>query len=163
MERFKSYLLDPCPQNRPSAKELAAMELQYPWFVAPRAVRSVLQGRIAPQLVVSMQMGKCSSLLMKKIEPQEFVPTPKIDVIGKFLEKGDYRIIPRDDTPDYHADSEPSPLSADDSVTEDLAAIFLSQGLNEQAKASYRKLSLLYPEKSAYFAEIIANIENNKN
>ena len=48
----------------------------------------------------------------------------------------------------------------DDMVSEELAEIYLAQGLNDMAKETYRKLSLLNPEKSIYFAELISKIEN---
>lgn len=47
----------------------------------------------------------------------------------------------------------------DELVSEELAEIYLAQGLKEEAKAIYRKLSLLNPEKSIYFAELIAKLE----
>ena len=48
----------------------------------------------------------------------------------------------------------------DDLVTEDLAEIYLAQGLCDEAIAIYRKLSLLNPEKSVYFASLIDKIAN---
>ena len=50
----------------------------------------------------------------------------------------------------------------DDLVSEDLAEVYLIQGLNTQAIEIYRKLSLLNPEKSVYFAEKIEQITRNK-
>ena len=44
--------------------------------------------------------------------------------------------------------------------TETLAQIYLEQGYPEQAKRIYSKLLLAYPEKNAYFAALIAKIEN---
>ncbi|GHV00036.1 hypothetical protein FACS1894159_05070 [Bacteroidia bacterium] len=49
-----------------------------------------------------------------------------------------------------------------DSISEELAEIFLAQGFTRQALGIYRKLSLLYPEKSVYFAEIIDRIKKHK-
>ena len=49
----------------------------------------------------------------------------------------------------------------DDVVSEELAEVYLQQGLKAQAKETYRKLSLLNPEKSVYFAERFEKIESN--
>lgn len=51
------------------------------------------------------------------------------------------------------------PVEDDEFVTEELAQIYLDQELFDQAKAIYSRLSLLNPEKSIYFAEIINRIE----
>lgn len=43
--------------------------------------------------------------------------------------------------------------------TETLARIFAEQGRNEEAKRIYSKLLLKFPEKNAYFAALIENLE----
>ncbi len=50
----------------------------------------------------------------------------------------------------------------DDLVTEELAEIYIAQGLIEEGKSIYIKLSLLNSEKSVYFAELIENIDKNQ-
>ena len=49
----------------------------------------------------------------------------------------------------------------DDLVTEELADIYRQQGLNDEARAIYRKLSLRNPEKSVYFAELIDELTSD--
>ena len=49
----------------------------------------------------------------------------------------------------------------DDCVSEELAEVYLAQGLKDMAKETYRKLSLVNPEKSIYFAGLIEKIDSN--
>lgn len=44
-------------------------------------------------------------------------------------------------------------------LTESMAEVLLQQGKTDQAKAVYQKLSLLYPEKSSYFASKIDSLQ----
>lgn len=48
-------------------------------------------------------------------------------------------------------------------VSESLAAILAKQGKTEKAREMYQKLSLKYPQKSAYFASQIENLKREEN
>ncbi len=48
-------------------------------------------------------------------------------------------------------------------VSETLAKIYTEQGLYDKALDTYQKLSLKYPEKSAYFADLIAELKEKLN
>lgn len=50
----------------------------------------------------------------------------------------------------------------DDFCTETLARIYEEQGYYEQAKSIYSKLLLNFPEKNAYFASLIENLEKQE-
>ena len=56
---------------------------------------------------------------------------------------------------------EPEAAGMGDFCTETLARIYLEQGYFAEAKTIYSKLSLRYPEKSVYFAALIAEIDKN--
>ncbi len=82
------------------------------------------------------------------------------ELIEKFLQKGEHRIIPDDTTHDGDEAERSGRFDlSDDFISEELAEIYLAQGLNRQAKKIYKRLSLLNPEKSIYFAEIIERMD----
>jgi len=81
------------------------------------------------------------------------------DVIDRFLLTEDLRIVAEEGEPEGDLRLEADLSEEDEVVSEELAEIYLAQGLKEEAKAIYRKLSLLNPEKSIYFAELIAKLE----
>lgn len=92
-------------------------------------------------------------------------PKPKINreeainVIDSFL-KNEQSIVPKRAeffTPQKAAKQ--SLVDQDDIVSETLAQIYAAQGNWPKARATYEKLGLLYPEKSAYFAARFENLK----
>ena len=83
------------------------------------------------------------------------------DIIDRFLRSEPHRIVAEEGEPDGEIVTEAELDDEDDFVSEELAEVYLKQGLKAEAKETYRKLSLLNPEKSVYFAEIISNIDSN--
>ncbi len=59
---------------------------------------------------------------------------------------------------DTEVENKPYTHTKNDFVTETLAKIFIKQSMYKEAIASYKKLSLKYPEKNAYFASRIKEI-----
>ncbi|MFI3259874.1 MAG: hypothetical protein R3Y16_07250 [Rikenellaceae bacterium] len=91
------------------------------------------------------------------------------DLIDRFLELKDLRIVvdedvepladldplaPLDDEPSCDTVSKIDPLA-----TEELAKIYINQGLYSEAKDIYTNLFLLYSEKITYFATQIGKLE----
>jgi uncharacterized protein (DUF2164 family) len=76
------------------------------------------------------------------------------------LKRDDYRIVAEEGSADDLSRVEFD--DDEDMVSEELAEIYLNQGLYDDAINTYRKLSLLNSEKSIYFAELIAQIEEKK-
>ena len=87
-------------------------------------------------------------------------PDVVFEVIDRFLASECGRIVPREGIPEGDI-AAGSAVIDEELATEELAEIYLAQGLNDRARAIYAKLSLLYPEKSVYFATIIARIDGN--
>ena len=82
-------------------------------------------------------------------------------LIDSFIESGgEHKITAHDDTPDLNINDFSGNQPVDNEIaSEELAEIYRKQGLNEQAIAIYRKLILLNPKKSVYFAEIISQLD----
>lgn len=94
--------------------------------------------------------------------PAESVPHKgKNDLIDKFLEESP-KIKPDPEKGEDVTDrSEPFAKAGDNLMTETLARIYAKQGLYKKAIYAYEKLSLKYPEKSAYFATQINRIKSH--
>lgn len=85
-------------------------------------------------------------------------------VIDEFLENmgAGERIVPPPIGTEMYTEEDISAASIaeDDGIaTETLAEIYLAQGLPDRAIEIYSKLSLKYPEKSVYFADLIARVQ----
>jgi len=94
----------------------------------------------------------------EKIKPEK-VP----DLIDKFIREEPRISKPRRDFFNPTDMAENSSVDKEDIVSETLAKIYISQGLYHKALKIYQKLYLLIPEKNAYFAAQIENLENKIN
>lgn len=82
------------------------------------------------------------------------------DLIESFL-KNPPRMVPRLDLNDTRGDiSTDSVVDSEGIYTETMAVIYEQQGLYQKSIEIYNKLILKYPEKSAYFATRIKELEN---
>ena len=98
---------------------------------------------------------------VKKIDIERLTALTSEDIIDRFLRSDNHRIVASDSEEVNDIVIEAELGDDDDMVSEELAEVYLAQGLNDMAIATYRKLSLLNPEKSIYFAGLIEKIESN--
>ena len=101
-----------------------------------------------------------SSLELCSIDVDSLATVTSNQLIDRFLKAGDYRIVAEQGDDAESITTEAEFDEEDDLVSEEIAEIYAAQGLNSQAIAIYRKLSLLNPKKSAYFADQIEKLKN---
>lgn len=145
--------------ERPSVAELDALVARYPWFAPLRLLRGVLAGRPDPRLRITAPWRAESALLAPEVEGERLWEVTPGEIIDRFLGEEDLRIVARDEGPEEEVVTSAELDDDDCLVSEELAAIYRAQGLDDRAEAIYRKLSLLNPEKSVYFAELIAGLK----
>ena len=100
-------------------------------------------------------------LEIKAIDIERLTFLSSDDIIDRFLRAEPRRIVAEEGDVEQEIVTSADIDDEEDMVSEELAEVYLAQGLKDMAKETYRKLSLLNPEKSIYFAQIIANIDSN--
>jgi hypothetical protein len=143
-----------------SGTELAAAAERYAWFLPARIARARAADESDPLWEAVAPWRAQSSLATEAPEADAFTAFAADDIIERFLGEEDLRIVADEGAPDGEVRTAAELDDEDELVSEELAEIYLAQGLREQAAAIYRKLSLLNPEKSVYFAELIRKTEN---
>ena len=157
----KAYFTDSTAAGRPSAAEADALVARYPWFVPARILCGVVTGVPDAQAALMAPWRMESSLLRPSVDAAALTQLSSEEIIDRFLREEDLRIVAGEGGPDGEVTTEAALDDDDELVSEELAEIYLAQGLRDRAVAIYRKLSLLNPEKSVYFAELIGKMENN--
>lgn len=149
------------PTATPPVAELDALIARYEWFAPLRIVRERVVGAADSRLCVVAPWRTESSLCGTRIDAAAFLVRTSDDIIDRFLCEKDLRIVADEGEAANDILTEAQLDDEDEVVSEQLAEIYLAQGLRDRAVAIYRKLSLLNSEKSSYFAELIDRIENN--
>ncbi|WP_295936722.1 hypothetical protein [uncultured Alistipes sp.] len=161
MTDLMRYIASPCTADMPSVEELTHLAERYEWFDLPRILREKAGGDKDPRLAITAPWRAQSALYCAPIDPGAVRRLSSDDIIDRFLKEEDLRIVAVDGEPEEEILTQPELDEDDEVVSEELAEIYLAQGLRDRTIAIYRKLSLLNPEKSVYFAELIAKLENN--
>lgn len=162
MEQFKQHIASGCHTELPT--ELLNLIIErYEWFTVARVVRKHSTSEEDSRMDVATIGRHLPILAHRDIDLEKLLATPLAeDLIDKFLQLDNYRIIADEgeaSVSDAEIRTEAELDDEDDIVSEELAEVYLAQGLKSEAIAIYRKLSLLNPKKSIYFAELIKQIE----
>ncbi len=124
----------------------------------PEAGDAAADGSVVAKVIG--ELIRKPSVEQKEIDIELLTLVTSSDIIDKFLRAETHRIVAEEGEPDSEITTEAEFSDEDDMVSEELAEVYLQQGLKDMAIETYRKLSLLNPEKSIYFAELISKIEN---
>ncbi len=151
------------PETEPDEAALDALVRRYEWFGPARVLRERSTGRSDARWALLAPWRAESSLRAEPIDASALLSVSSDELIDRFLEASDLRIVAGEGEPVEEVRIAPDLSDNEELVSESLAEIYLAQGLFDKATAIYRKLSLLNPEKSVYFAELIDKIEKRKN
>ena len=161
MESFKHYIAT-LGKAEIAPETLDAIVERYGWFTAARAARAHRNGQSDSVLNLSLIGRTLPPMAHQCVDIERLLSLSQEQIIEKFLHLDNYRIVADENQTseeDNEIRTEADFDEDDDLVTEELAEVYLSQGLKSEAIAIYRKLSLLNPKKSIYFAELIEQIE----
>ena len=141
-----------------SSNDIEQIVARYPWWSAARLRLYRTKGNncdARTRLIASLH--PLGAINKEPIDIEKLTFLSNDDRIDKFLHRDSYRIVAEDG--DAEDISEVEIDDEEEMVSEELAEIYLNQGLYDEAIDTYRKLSLLNSEKSIYFAGLIAKIE----
>ena len=161
MADLKAYFAAPRSAERPSATEAEVLVRSCPWFIPGRILLGIVTGEEDPRVALMAPWRAESSLCMPAVDASALERLSSDEIIDRFLQEDNLRIVAQEGEPEEEVLIRPELDADDEVVSEELAEIYLAQGLRDRAVAIYRKLSLLNPEKSVYFAELIGKIDNN--
>jgi len=107
--------------------------------------------------------AKAASQIPITQNTETVLPEKNTELIDKFIQEEPRISAPKRDFFNPVNMAENSSVDKEEIVSETLAKIYISQGLLQKALKIYKKLYLLNPEKSTYFATQIENLESKIN
>lgn len=177
-------------QSSEAVSILESIVQRHPWFTLGRymllraggmndstrrlykSISTQLEAHPYPQILLFDQQSAHTSPMFQHGEQMDhtarmsnaYTEVHSDSMIDSFLSRPITRITPIDEMDNAALeDISIASVTPDDEIaTETLAQILLSQGHIDQAVEIYYKLSLKYPEKSSYFAGLIADIRSSQ-
>lgn len=149
-------------------RALGALCVEHPWFGAARSEAAKAGAVVAESYLMGARLrnGRTSPTAhLKEIRPEEFERSEMLGIIDAFIQKGDnHKIVIAESTTEEALTSEGDKQIDDEEefISEELAEIYAKQHLFDQAIEIYQKLSLQNPQKSIYFAELIEQLNAQK-
>lgn len=159
MAELQALFADPRRVSALSDEAFEKLFAAFPWYrpLQSEARRRGVKMHPSSDIVTPWRSEGLS--LCQTYDAEAILHLTTDDVIDRFLLTEDLRIVAEEGEPEGDVTLEADLAEEDEVVSEELAEIYLAQGLLKEAKTIYRKLSLLNPEKSIYFAELIAKLE----
>lgn len=134
-------------------KALGETLARYPWFTSARIMLSAGEDKPDPMLALYLYANPAPTPFLPEA-PADAVPVGNavveageeavstVDIIDKFLNAGEYRITPDDDTPEFDAAATAGTIEITEEIaTEQLARIYRAQGMVKEAEEVERKLA----------------------
>ncbi len=160
MDPVIKYIADPAGTPIPSVTEIRETLDRYPWFSPARVLLYRFTGNAGLRTKLAMAALRSNGLLNDAPSPEQILRPGTNEIIDRFLQVEPQKISASESTTEEDKAETSATDSDDEMVSEELAMIYAMQGATERAKEIYLKLSLLYPEKSVYFAELIAGLDS---
>ena len=135
---------------------------RYPWWGGAHVMlmREAGADKASPATELVAMLHPTAIIVPRPIDTARLTHLSTDDLIDRFLKREEYRIVAEEGAADDLAQVDFD--DDEDMVSEEIAEIYVNQGLYNEAIDTYRKLSLLNSEKSIYFAGLIAELEDKK-
>lgn len=123
---------------------VAAIADKYPWFMTPKLLVCREKDEVERQLYL---LSHPSPFLLQAEVGTDFTAEGVVsqeNIIDNFIKRGEHKIVPKPDAPDFDASHESNILVLpDELITPEMAAIYRAQGLDGQAEEIERRLATI--------------------
>ena len=135
MSDLKTYFAAPGRAETPSAAEAGDLAVRFPWFLPGRILRETLTGESDPRVALTAPWRAESSLRRAAVDASALTQLSSEEIIDRFLQEEDLRIVAGEGEPEEEVVLQPELDDDDEVVTEELAEIYLAQGLRDKSVA----------------------------